>query len=63
MIYPMAFLKGIGNKSVIDSAFSNAEFGFNVFFPIERLVVRCLEHSRKEFIELSVPSLFGVITI
>lgn len=29
MIYPMAFLKGIGNKSVIDSAFSNAEFGFN----------------------------------
>jgi len=29
MIYLMAFLKGIGNKLVIDSAFSNAEFGFN----------------------------------
>jgi len=29
MIYPMAFLEGIGNKSFIDSAFSNAEFGLN----------------------------------
>jgi len=41
MIYPMAFLKGIGNKSVIDSAFSNAEFGFNKM-PIRMLRPYCL---------------------